>query len=108
MRAEVKNPPAECVYFKTSTIDITATIELSFEVPSAGFDTERLKAQLTRERYGWLRGASINLPRLAYALGMESTKFIEVCTRPNVDITRINITKFNEQGEVIHEEDKVR
>ena len=105
MKTEVKAPPSECVYFKTSTIDITATIELSFEVPSTDFNTEQLKAQLTRERYDWLRGASINLPRLAYALGMESTKFIEVCTHPNVDITQINITKLDEQEEVIHEKE---
>jgi len=91
----------ECVFFKTSTVDITATLELSFEIPSTSFDSETIMKQLTKERYGWLKGARIDMNKLAYALGMEGTKFIEMCTRPNVDITRITITKYDEQGNVI-------
>lgn len=95
----------ECLYFPTTTIDITATVELSFEVPCNDFDTAKIRDQLNREKYGLLGSVRLNKTRLAYALGMEGEKFIQACTHPNIDITRITITKYNAQGNTIHEKE---
>lgn len=105
MKGPVVQEPVECVYFPTTTIDITATVELSFEIPCNDFNTEKIRDQLKRERYGLLSSLRLNNTKLAYALGMEGHKFIEICTHPNVDITRITITKYDPQGNVIHEKE---
>lgn len=95
----------ECLYFPTTTIDITATVELSFEIPCNSFDTAKIRKQLNAERYGMLGNIRLNKARLAHALGMEGVKFIELCTRPNVDLTRVTITKYDPQGNTIHEKE---
>jgi len=92
----------EQVKIASSTFDVTMIVEMTFEVPSTNFNTEKIKEQLTRDRYGWTTGAKINKENLARALGLGCTKFLYIgCS--NVDVQKIYVLKYDDDGKTINE-----
>ena len=95
----------EKIRIPSTTFDVTCTVELSFEVPTVEFDSKKIRTQLNMNRHIWIRGVKLDKESLARALGMESCKFLFAGAFQNVDITRTTITKYDDQGKRIHEQE---
>ena len=89
------------IMFPTATIDVALTVEVTFEVPSVDFSNNALIEQLRSGRHGWLRGVRLDAKTLAEVIGMENRNFLNVCGYQGIDINKITITKYDDEGKVL-------